>query len=474
MNDTLPHDDGIERAILGSILREPHRAFEVASLPITAFYSARHRVIFRAMAENIAKCGTTDLYLLVNHLHDTDRIKDAGDASYLAALHGGSMIAANINHYATALRDLEARRDAIIGAEAAAALARSEGVEAVRAALATLTRRMERVTEHPFQCLDLASAARGIIPEVPWLVEGWLGQGDATLFAGEWGTGKSLVALDLALSIASGLDWLGRIRVVKPSSVLYLDEENNPVNATRRMARMIAGRDMDPEAAAQLPLTYGTKNRIKLDVPAGYATVERLLVEKECKVVILDSFIRFGRLNASKNDELARFFDEAVAPLIGRYGVTVVMLDHMRKPNQDDDKTDIAHRITGGSDKSGFADNVWVIHGKRDEATRVFEARKNRWEDSLQPPLTTTWEVSEDELSARITATDATLNAEAVVLSTLITSGSDGIFATDLYEAAERRSIPKRTAIRTVKRIVRRGGATKLDLPGNRVKYYVT
>jgi RecA-family ATPase len=303
------------------------------------------------------------------------------------------------------------------------------------------------------------------------VVDGWLGLGDATLFGGEWGTGKSLIALDLALAIASGGDWLGRIRVAQKVPVLYLDEENNPVNATRRIARMIAGREMDPDSAAGLPLTYGTKNRIKLDVPAGYATIERLLVEKECKVVILDSFIRFGRLNASKNDELARFFDEAIAPLIGRYGCSVVMLDHMRKPNEGDDKTDIAHRITGGADKSGFADNVWVIHGKRDETTRTFEARKNRWEDTLQPPLTTTWEVSEDELSARITATDATLNAEAVVLGALLDAGSQGLFATELFDLAERRSVPKRTAIRTIKRLVRKGGATKLLLPGKRVRY---
>jgi len=473
MTESLPHDSAIERAVLGSILREPHRAYEVASLPITAFYSQRHRVIFRAIAQTVLIHQTTDLLLLVNYLRDSEALKDAGDVSYVAALHDGAWVAQNLGHYSRILRDLEARRDAIVGAAAAAETARKEGVEAVRAALASLSRRIDGAKEHPFQSLDLGVAARGEIPEIPWLVEGWLGAGDATLFGGEWGTGKSLVALDLALSIASGEAWLGRLAVPKALPVLYLDEENNPVNAIRRLSRMIAGRDIPPDTAAQLPLTYGTKNRIKLDVAAGYATIERLLVEKECKVLILDSFIRFGRLNANKNDELARFFDEAVAPLIGRYGISVVMLDHMRKPNQDDDKTDIAHRITGGADKSGFADNVWVIHGKRDDPSRTFEARKNRWEDSLPPPLTTTWEVSEDELSARITATDATLNAEAVILAALIDAGSLGIYATELFEAAGSRSIAKRTAIRTIKRMVKRGSATRLGLSGKRVRYYL-
>jgi hypothetical protein len=473
MTDALPHDDAVERALLGSVLLEPHRALDVASLPVTAFYSERHRVIFRGIAQTIAMHGTTDLVLLFRHLSDTSQVKAAGNASYLAQLHSGAWTAANIKHYAGVLRDLEARRDAIVGAEAAGRMAQTEGVEAVRAAFATLTRRLDLESVHPFSCLDLAAAARGEIPEIPWIVEGWLGRGDATLFGGEWGTGKSLIALDLALAVVSGEPWLGRINVARAGPVLYLDEENNPVNATRRLSRMIAGRDLDQDTAARLPLVYGTKNRIKLDVAAGYATVERLIVEREIRVLILDSFIRFGRLNANKNDELAKFFDECISPLIGRYGLAVVMLDHMRKPNADDDKTDIAHRITGGADKSGFADNVWVIHGKRDETSRTFEARKNRWEDTLPPPMTTKWEVSEDEVSARITAKDAALDAETAILATLLDAGGQGIYATDLFEAAERRSIPKRTAIRTIKRMVRRGAATKLPLPGKRVKYYL-
>ncbi len=466
----LPNDPGIERAILGSILRQPALAFEVVAVPVTAFYALKHRVLFRAIAETVALHGTVDLLLVANRLRDTDKLTEAGGLTYVSGLHDGSWVGSNLPHYVKILSDLAVRRDAIVGAESAAATARSEGVETVRAAFATLARRLEFTAEHPFESLDMAAVARGETPEVPWIIEGWLGKGDATLFGGEWGTGKSLLALDLALAIASGTPWLGRLQVPRALPVLYLDEENNPVNAHRRLSRMLFGRDLIQEAP-DLPLTYGTKNRIKLDIQAGRATVERLIGEKGIAVIVLDSFIRFGQINVNKNDELARFFDEAIAPLIGRYGVSVVMLDHMRKPNSDDDKTDIAHRITGGSDKSGFADNVWVIHGKRDETSRTFEARKNRWEDTLPPPLTTNWDVSEDETSARITATDAALNAEAVILATLLDSQPTGVFATELFEMAEKRSIAKRTAIRTIKRLVRRGAATKMDLPGKRVRY---
>lgn len=472
-SQALPHDERIERALLGSILQEPHRAAEASSLPVTAFYSDKHRVLFRAIAEAFGRHGTADPTLIAYDLTESGKLDNAGGFAYLESVFQGSWRGQNLKHYVNVLLDLHSRREAIIGAEQAAKLARDEGVDAVRSALSNLARRIDENRPLTFHSLDLAAAARGVLPEIPWLVEGWLGAGDATLFGGEWGTGKSLIALDLALSLAAAIPWLGRIATIKSVPVLYLDEENNPVNASRRLARMISGRELGVEQAERMPLIYGTKNRVKLDHPHGCATVERLVVDNEIKVIVLDSFIRFGRLNANKNDELAAFFDQAIAPLIGRYGCAVVMLDHMRKPGADDDKTDIAHRITGGSDKSGFADNVWVIHGRRDESSRTFEARKNRWEDTLPPPLTTTWEVSEDESSARVTAKDASLSAESVVLGALIDAGTGGAYASDLFDHGERKGVPRRTIIRTLKRLVKRENATRTDLPGKRVKYHL-
>lgn len=467
--DTLPHDDRMERALIGCLLLEPERAYEVAHLPITAFYSTRHRVIFRAMADVLAARRACDLPILFNYLVETGKIGDAGEYGYIAELvTEHSWRAGNLKHYADIITDMATRRDAIVGAVETARIAREEGVEAVRAKLQELARSLDDKNEHPFRCLDVAAAGRGEIPDVPWLVEGWLGEGDATLFGGEWGTGKSLVALDLCVSLAAGVPWMERIHVSRPVPCLYLDEENNPVNATRRLGRLLMGREID---GSGLPLVYGSKNRIKLDNARGTATVERLIDQHGIRVLVLDSFIRFGRLNANKNDELAAFFDTAIAPMIGRYGVSVVMLDHMRKPGQDDDKSDIAHRITGGADKSGFADNVWVIHGKRDETSRTFEARKNRWEDTLPPPLTTKWEVSEDDKAARITASDATLNAETAVLVALMNAGPSGLYATEIFDECERRQVPRRSVIRAVKRMAQSGSITKETLPGRRVRY---
>lgn len=69
----------------------------------------------------------------------------------------------------------------------------------------------------PLSALDLLT-----LPDPEWLVEGMVPEGTSVLF-GQPGTFKSFVALDLALSVASGRDWLGR--PVKAGNVVYVVAE---------------------------------------------------------------------------------------------------------------------------------------------------------------------------------------------------------------------------------------------------------
>src|SRR5262249_46295895 len=48
------------------------------------------------------------------------------------------------------------------------------------------------------------------LPDPEWLVDGLVGQNALVVLFGPPGVGKSFLALDLALSIATGRPWLGR------------------------------------------------------------------------------------------------------------------------------------------------------------------------------------------------------------------------------------------------------------------------
>ena len=61
-------------------------------------------------------------------------------------------------------------------------------------------------------------------PDPEWLVEDVLAKNSICVIAGDGGHGKSWLSLALALSVASGRDWLGHFKV-KRGPVVYIDQE---------------------------------------------------------------------------------------------------------------------------------------------------------------------------------------------------------------------------------------------------------
>lgn len=453
----VPHDEAIEQATLGALIVQPSNILEVADLSPLAFWSDRNRAVFVAMASCVRQHGTIDAPLLRATLYEAGKLEFVGGPAYLSVLLDGGIRGVNLSAYVARLKDLEMRRVAIQGAATVAALAREEGIEAACAALKDYAKRTERASTLELLSLNMSEVMAGEIPPVPWLVEGWLGRGDRCTLAGEWGTGKSLIAMDLAISVAGNLPWLNRVTVAEPCPVIYCDEENNPANATRRLKRMVAGRSVDPEVGAGLPITYLTRNRIKLDSPRHLDALRRLLDRTKAGLLILDSMVRFFSGNENKTEEVSAFYSNCIDPLIAEFGCAVLMLDHMRKPTDGDDKVDQGHRIRGSGDKAGVSDDLWTLEGDRDSDRRTLSCRKNRWEDSLPPAMTTKWVTSEDESAAWIEATDAALQAESVIVGIVELAGDKGIRATNLYDQAKAKGIPHMTVIRTAKKLRSKG-----------------
>ncbi len=63
------------------------------------------------------------------------------------------------------------------------------------------------------------------VPPREWLVDGLVPQKTVTLFRGDGGTGNSLLALQLAVAVASETGWIGK--VVSGGRVIYLSAEDD-------------------------------------------------------------------------------------------------------------------------------------------------------------------------------------------------------------------------------------------------------
>lgn len=74
--------------------------------------------------------------------------------------------------------------------------------------------------QRAFRTVRLADCAEG---GPRWVVQGMIEQGSVTALAGEPGSGKTFLLLDLALHVAAGRDWFGR--KVTRGVVLYIAAE---------------------------------------------------------------------------------------------------------------------------------------------------------------------------------------------------------------------------------------------------------
>ncbi|MCU0826831.1 MAG: AAA family ATPase [Tabrizicola sp.] len=83
------------------------------------------------------------------------------------------------------------------------------------------------------------------VPPREWLVVDLVPRSTVTLFGGDGGTGKSLVALQLATAVASKTDWIGK--AVTPGRAIYISAEDDQAELHRRLADILraTGRTFD-------------------------------------------------------------------------------------------------------------------------------------------------------------------------------------------------------------------------------------
>ncbi|PRX37915.1 RecA-family ATPase [Meinhardsimonia xiamenensis] len=83
------------------------------------------------------------------------------------------------------------------------------------------------------QFYSAASLKGKPVPPREWLVHGLVPNRTVTLFSGDGGTGKSLLALQLAVAVAAQTPWLGR--AVTPGRVIFLSAEDDDDELHRRI-----------------------------------------------------------------------------------------------------------------------------------------------------------------------------------------------------------------------------------------------
>lgn len=213
-----------------------------------------------------------------------------------------------------------------------------------------------------------------VFPKKSWPVENLIVEG-LTLLCGAPKLGKSWLALNLCLSVATGTRCLGRR--TEEGDVLYLAYEDSEQRLQKRLQTL--GR---PVPAA---FRYDTGDNV-VSMTGGLVEVLEGWVDAhpDAKLIVIDTLAKVrpvarGRVNAYDEDyrvigQLKTFAD--------RRHIALVLVHHLNKTK--DDGGDIFSRISGTNGLTGAADTMLVLDRKRgeDDGTLYITGR-DVWGDDI-------------------------------------------------------------------------------------------
>lgn len=307
-----------------------------------------------------------------------------------------------------------------------------EWVPTQNSTLLPVLRRPITFTAAQLECMEL--------PEPRHAVQGLLSEG-LGLLAGKPKAGKSWLALNLAVAVASGGKALRTIEVDR-GEVLYAALEDSPRRLKGRLAKVLQG------ASAPPGLTFAT-DWARFDDGGAEQLDDWLNRHPDARLVILDTLAKVRPARARNGNSYDEDYAHlgAIKAVADAHKVCVLVIHHLRKMFSDD-PLDL---ISGTLAIAGAADSILIL--QRTGAAPGIDAELHvRGRDMEDADLAlrfrsdcATWEVAG-------TWEDATATGHKRAIRLALADG-----ALSLRDLAAETNIEYRTLEKTMRRLVRNG-----------------
>ena len=296
---------------------------------------------------------------------------------------------------------------------------------------------VDRSTEQPIELpiVNAASLAGKPLPERKWLVQDMIPDRNVTLLSGDGGVGKSILALQLAIAVVTGSDWIGTL----PASgkVLYVSAEDELDENHRRLAAIAAAQNIDLARLNDLWISPLAGRDAVLATPARQGLIERTplwhaLVKSVQglgpKLVVIDNLADVYGANENSRPEVRQFVTMLRSVAI-EYDVAMFLLAHPSLTG-----------LTNGSGTSGstgwsnsvrsrlYFDRPDTDAGEIDPDARLLRAMKANY-SALGAPIKLRWDNCRFKFIGATGSFDkmaAEAKAERVFLSLLAKTTEDG------------------------------------------------
>jgi len=288
------------------------------------------------------------------------------------------------------------------------------------------------------------------------LIEGWLYRNSLAWLSGKPGDGKSFIALDMAYSVATGVDWQGH--PTHQGTVLYIAAEGATGLSIRANAWMKANGNPDGPTIIYLPLAVNLSDPNSIDSQALSAGLNAL----NPTLVIIDTQARVtvgAEENSSK--DMGRFID-SLETLRRANPATYLMVHHTPRTGDN---------LRGSTALEGAADTVLRAVKEGDVVTLECKKQKNAAEAAdfrmYMQPIGDSIVMSHEGVDLIM---ETTPQMDLILKLFLDLYGPDQVNNTELYEVSQ---MTKGTYHRAVQALVKRGKLLKI-VKGRSVYYQHT
>ena len=201
-------------------------------------------------------------------------------------------------------------------------------------------------------------------PDRPqWLVQDLWGACAVGVIGGAPKACKSMLGLDLAVSVASATPCLGRFEVHTPGPVLvYLAEDALP-RVRDRVAQLCLHRGLSLQS---LNLHVVTAPTLRLDLDRNRDALDQTLAEIHPKLLILDPLVRLHCLDENSATDVSALLS-FLRHINRRHELALVLVHHMAKRS----RRDLGQALRGSSDLHAWTDSACYLVRRNDQRLQL-------------------------------------------------------------------------------------------------------
>jgi hypothetical protein len=202
-----------------------------------------------------------------------------------------------------------------------------------------------------------------------WLIEGLWTEEAVGIVSGQPKLGKTWLALDLALSVATGTPALERYHVPRPGPVLLFAAEDPPKALRSRLEGLCIRRSL---AIENIPVNLILASSLRLDTLEDQERLAETVSRYRPRLLVLDPFVRLHRIDENRALEVSGVL-AYLRQLQREEHVAILVVHHSRKAGAESAQAGLSLR--GSGDFYAWGDAYLYLRRKRANLEMIVEHR---------------------------------------------------------------------------------------------------